>query len=213
MRGPPPHPFVRLSPRMRRAALLVLAPLTFTIMFALISLDAELRTPASPAGIVSFELAGDGARAGQILDAWGSRGRRAAARSLHLDFLYLASYAPALALLCAAAASKHAKRGRSEAKPSEVPEGRPSEGGPPQERAFAHPRLAALGAWLAWGQLAAGVLDALENLALLQVLGGASGDFWPAFAAACAWPKFALVGACFAYLIGFATLHLLRNAR
>jgi hypothetical protein len=170
---------------MRRAALLVLAPLTFTIMFALISLDAELRTPASPAGIVSFELAGDRARAIRILDAWGEQGRRAATLSLRLDFVYLASYAPGLALLCAAAA----------------------------ERAFARPRLAALGAWLAWGQLAAGVLDALENLALLHVLGGASGDVWPAFAAACAWPKFALVGACFAYLLGFATLDLLRNAR
>jgi hypothetical protein len=170
---------------MRRGALLVLAPLAVAMMFVLAKLDAELRTPASPRGIVSFELAGDRAGAGRILEAWGEQGRRAAARSLRLDFLFLASYAPGLALLCAAAA----------------------------ERAFARPRLAALGARLAWGQLAAGVLDALENFALLHLLGGASGEVWPAFAAACAWPKFALVGAGFAYLAGFAALHLGREAR
>jgi hypothetical protein len=180
----PPHPFVRLSPRARRAALLVLAPLALAMMFVLAKLDAELRTPASPAGIVSFELAGERAGAGRILEAWGEQGRRAAARSLRLDFLFLASYAPGLALLCAAAA----------------------------ERAFARPRLAALGIWLAWGQLAAGGLDALENFALLQVLVGSEGEGWPALAAACAWPKFALVGAGFAYLAVAAALHLGRKA-
>ena len=58
-----------------------------------------------------------------------------------------------------------------------------------------------MGDALAWGQLAAGGLDALENLALLRVVGGAASEGWPALAAACAGPKFALVGAGFAYLI------------
>lgn len=184
MRAPPPHPFVRLSPRARRRALLVLAPLAVAMMFVLASLDAELRTPASPSGIVSFELAGDGDSAGQILDAWGSQGRRAAARSLRLDFVFLAAYAPGLALLCAAAADR-ADSMRS--------------------------RLSAPGAWLAWGQLVAGGLDTIENLALLRVLGGAAGNAWPALAAACAWPKFALVGAGLMYLVCSAALRLGRR--
>ncbi len=184
MRAPLSHPFVRLSPRVRRGALLALAPLAVAMMLLLARLDAELRTPASPSGIVSFEFAGDQASAGRMLEAWGSRGRRAAARSLRLDFVFLAAYAPGLALLCAAAADRaHSMRSR----------------------------LAVPGAWLAWGQLAAGGLDAVENLALLRVLGGASGDVWPAVAAACAWLKFTLVGAGLAYLAGSAALLLRRR--
>jgi len=180
MRAPLPHPFQRLSARARRGALLVLAPLAFAMMFVLHSLDASLRTPASPNGIVSFEFAGDGESAGRMLEAWGGLGRLAAGRSLRLDFLFLAAYAPGLALLCAAAADR-ARAARS--------------------------RLAAPGAALAWGQLAAGGLDAIENLALLRVLGGFSTDVWPALAMACAWPKFALVAAGILYL---ATAGVLR---
>jgi hypothetical protein len=179
MRASPPHPFVRLSRRARRAGLLLLAPLAVATMLVLASLDAELRTPASPAGIVSFEFAGDRASADRMLAAWGTRGRSTAALILRLDFVFLAAYAPGLALLCAAAADRAGS---------------------------ARSRLSASGAWLAWGQLAAGLLDSVENLALLRVLAGAQGDAWPALAEACAWPKFALVGAGLAYLAGFGAL-------
>jgi len=172
---------VRFSARARRGGLLALAPLAFAMMFVLSSLDANLRTPASPHGIVSFEFAGDRASADRMLEAWGSQGRRAAARSLRLDFVFLAAYAPGLALLCAAVADR-ARAVRS--------------------------GWAAPGALLAWGQLAAGGLDALENLALLRVLGGSSDDAWPALAAACAWPKFALVAAGLVYLATSAFLRL-----
>ena len=168
------HPFVRLSARSRRGALLALAALVLASGVALRRLDASLRTPASPAGIVSFEFAASRERADQMLEAWGETGRRIARQSLWLDFLFLASYAPGLALLCAATAD----RARGE-----------------------HATRAALGDPLAWGQLAAGGLDALENLALLRVVGGAPGEAWPALAAAFAGLKFALVGAGFAYLI------------
>jgi len=185
MRAPLPHPFVRLSARARRAGLLVLAPVAFLMMFVLSSLDASLRTPASRYGIVSFEFAGDRESAGRMLEAWGSPGRRAAARSLRLDFVYLAAYAPGLALLCAAAADRARAAGS---------------------------RLATPGAALAWGQLAAGGLDAVENLALLRVLGGSPEDAWPALAAACAWPKFALVAAGLLYLAASAVSRLTEAA-
>jgi len=179
-----PHPFVRLPARARRGGLLALAPLAFAMMFVLSSLDAKLRTPASPNGIVSFELAGDRASAGRMLEAWGGQGRRAAARSLRLDFVFLAAYAPGLGLLCAAASDRaHAARSR----------------------------WAAPGALLAWGQLAAGGLDAIENLALLRVLGGSPNETWPALAAACAWPKFALVAAGLLYLAAYGALRLRRR--
>jgi hypothetical protein len=181
LRDPLPHPFVRLSARARRIGLLVLAPLAVAMMIALSSLDAGLRTPASPNGIVSFEFAGDRETAIRMLEAWGGPGRRDAVRSLRLDFGFLVAYAIGLALLCARAAD-HARAARS--------------------------RLAAPGALLAWGQLAAGGLDAIENLALLRVLGGSSHAAWPVLAAACAGPKFALVGAGLLYLVGYGVVRL-----
>jgi len=181
MPAPLPHPFLHVSARARRGALLALAPLAIGVLLLLSSLDASLRTPASPNGIVSFELAGDSDRASRMLEAWGDQGRRSADRSLRLDFLFLAAYAPGLALLCGAASDR--------------------------TRAV-HARLARAGALLAWGQLAAGALDAVENLALLRVLGGSSADAWPALAAACAWPKFALVAAGLVYLATSGVLRL-----
>jgi hypothetical protein len=175
------HPFARLSAPARSLALLALAGLVIASGLALRRLDASLRTPASPSGIVSFEFAGSRERADRMLEAWGEPGRRIAEQSLWLDFLFLAGYAPGLALLCAAAAD----RARS-----------------------ARPRRAALGDALAWGQLAAGGLDALENLALLRVVAGAQGEAWPILAAAFAAPKFALVGAAFAYLVWSALASL-----
>jgi hypothetical protein len=167
-----PHPFVRHSPRARRRALWALATLAGLCMLALAALDAELRTPEAPRGIVSFELAGTAARAQRILESWGAEGRARAVRSFALDFVFLAAYAPGLALLCAAASDR--------------------------QRALGSP-LADAGALLAWGQLAAGGFDALENLALLRTLGAGAPAGWPAFAAACAWAKFALVAAGLAY--------------
>jgi hypothetical protein len=144
------------------------------MMLVLFSLDASLRTPLSPHGIVSFELAGEPDTAARMLEAWGTQGRANAALSLRLDFLFLASYAPGLALLCAALSDRARAAGS---------------------------RLAATGAALAWGQLAAGGFDAIENLALLRVLGSSPPGGWPALAAAFAWPKFALVAAGLLYVV------------
>ena len=86
MGAPLPHPFATIPARARRASLLVFAGTSVALLLALASLDASLRTPASPNGIVSFELAGDRETADRILTAWGAAGRARAARSLHLDF-------------------------------------------------------------------------------------------------------------------------------
>jgi hypothetical protein len=161
-------PFEGLSARARSRVLLLLAALVLALGGVLAALDARLRTPAAPHGIVSFELAGSRASAARMLDSWGEPGRRSAARILVLDFAFLALYAPGLALLCTAATQRARRTGS---------------------------RLAAPGAFVAWGQLAAGLLDALENLALLRVLATSAAAPWPALAAACAWPKFALVAA------------------
>jgi hypothetical protein len=109
-----------------------------------------------------------------MLEAWGEAGRARAAQILWLDFLFLAAYAPGLALLCAAASDRERARGS---------------------------RLADVGAALAWGQLIAGCLDAVENLALLRTLAATEPGLWPALATACAVPKFSLVGAGLIFVI------------
>jgi hypothetical protein len=174
MGAPLPHPFAGFPARARRGSLLVFAALSLAMLLVLASLAASLRTPDAPNGNVSFELAGDRETAERILAGWGDAGRARAARSLRLDFWFLASYAPALALLCAGAADR--------------------------ERALGS-RLAGAGVVLSWGQLAAGGLDASENLALLRVLDTPTPGAWPALAAACAWLKFFLVSAGLLYAI------------
>ena len=68
-----------------------------------------------------------------------------------------------------------------------------------------------LGVLLAWSQLVAAPLDAVENVALLEVLLGAQGDAWPALARACALPKFAIVVAGLGYVVLGSAAGLLRG--
>ena len=54
---------------------------------------------------------------------------------------------------------------------------------------------------LAWGQIGAAWLDAVENFALIRLLLGADDAVWPTLAWGCAAVKFALVGAGLAYVL------------
>ncbi len=54
---------------------------------------------------------------------------------------------------------------------------------------------------LAWGQIGAASLDAVENFALIRLLLGSDNAVWPTLAWGCAAVKFALVGAGLAYVL------------
>ncbi len=54
---------------------------------------------------------------------------------------------------------------------------------------------------LAWGQIGAALLDAVENFALIRLLLGSDNAVWPTLAWGCAAVKFALVGAGLAYVL------------
>lgn len=166
------HPF-ELIPEARRAPLLwSLLGLTVAIGAAIAVADGRLRTEAAPWGIVSFELAGTGARARGILESWDEAARINAAFILGIDYLFLVVYASGLALVCVMGADALKKRGLPGA---------------------------ALGAPLGWGQWLAGLLDATENAALLGVLRGFDEALWPQLARLCAQAKFGLVGVGIAY--------------
>lgn len=65
---------------------------------AMLAVEARAKRTGGP-GIVPFELAGNAAKAREIMDRWGVDGQRAARLSLWLDFGYMTSYGVLLALL------------------------------------------------------------------------------------------------------------------
>ncbi len=126
-------------------------------------IGAPLKTSAAPTGIVSFELAGTSAKATDILASWDQVKTLYAAFGLGLDYLFMPSYALALALAVLLALGRH--KGW----------------------------LASLGVWVGWGSLATALFDAAENFALWKILLGDYADPWPGLAAVCATIKFALI--------------------
>ncbi|MDH3213309.1 MAG: hypothetical protein OEM05_12560 [Myxococcales bacterium] len=168
------HPFAWLSPPAQRRAFAVVAPLTVAVMVALDAIGRPLVTDASPLGIVSFEFAGDFATATRMLESWGEAGRVRAGLSLGLDYLFLVLYASAIALGCRLVARRLAPPGTV---------------------------VHRAGTGLAWGQVGAATLDAVENFALIRLLMGSDAALWPSLAWWCAALKFALVIAGLTYVL------------
>ena len=168
------HPFEWLSPRGQNTAFVAFFLLAIVLMVTLQALGNPLATDTAPAGIVSFELAGDLTTAGRIIDSWGSAGRVYAGLNLGVDFLFLVTYSGAIALGCALAARVLTSMSSF---------------------------LGTMGIALSWGQFAAALLDAVENIALIRLLLGSQQAAWPVVARWCALPKFALVAAGLLYVI------------
>jgi hypothetical protein len=122
---------------------------------------------------VSLELARTPAAADEIVQSWRARGLIGAARrNIWVDFLFLTIYSTSLALLVtlsarAAVATALVERRRGEA-------------------------AGAVGALAMW---TAGALDAVENVALLRMLGGRIDRLSVRVSFASAAAKFILVGA------------------
>lgn len=157
------HPFQAISRVALVPVVIAFIGATLTLMVSLRILDKPLQTDAAPAGILSFELAGDEKRSLAILESWDQPAKLHAAFSLGLDYLFLITYSSAIALACIWAIGLNANS------------------------------LASLGAYLAWGQWLAAILDGLENTALFIILIRAPESPWPQIARIAAMVKFALV--------------------
>ena len=160
------HPFDRLTPSQRKGLFWSSLAATILLMLVMNLVGAPLVTDPAPYGIVSFELAGNPAQAGAILDSWNQEDRLHAAFSLGLDYLFMVVYSTSIGLACLWTRDVLHKRGWP---------------------------LARFGAPLAWGQWAAASLDALENVALTVVLLASLGSPWPELAKWCALIKFLLI--------------------
>jgi hypothetical protein len=160
------HPFLRLSFAAQRRALPPLVVATLALTAVLQVVGQPLQTAAAPLGIVSFELAGTLAAAQVMVASWDHSAQLHAAFSLGLDYLYMPLYAFAIALACVRAAVSSLRTPTA---------------------------AASLGILLAWGLGLAALLDAVENIALWQVLQGSTLAVWPPVARWCAIVKFSLV--------------------
>ena len=168
------HPFEWLSKTEQKWTFVILLALTLLVMAGLQVIDRPLKTEAAPSGIVSFELAGEQAKAQEIIESWGPRGQVYAGLSLGLDYLFLMLYAISIGLGCVLVTQSLAKRDWI---------------------------LFPAGVFLAWGLIGAALLDSVENYALIRVLLGSEQELWPMIALWCAVPKFVIVALGLVYII------------
>jgi hypothetical protein len=134
-------------------------------------------------GIVGLEVAGSVEAAEEVMAVWEDRDVIHAAFGTGLDYVFLFAYGNAVALACI--------WGR---------------------RVFRRSFLVALGAVLAWGAWVAAALDAVENIALLDMIRGPVESPSPQVAAACAYPKFVLIYAGVFYAVAALLARLARRA-
>jgi hypothetical protein len=168
------HPFEWLSPSGQIRAFIFFFVLSLLVMVSLQVTGAHLITKVSPSGILSFEFAGDLSAAQNMVNSWGQTGRVYAGLNLGLDYLFLLAYASAIGLGCVLVARSLSPRKRF---------------------------LADLGNLIAYAQIAAALLDGVENYALIRVLFGTEMAVWPVVARWSAFPKFAIVGAGLIYVM------------
>lgn len=135
--------------------------------------------------ILDVEFMGTSAEAAEQVARLGPLGVDAARTSIYLDFPFLVLYALALSAACCVVAMRAAERGLTD--------------------------LEAIGSGVAWLAPAAAICDALENVAILQVLGGRIEQPWPAIAYGFAAVKFALLAMVVVYLIVGGLLTLRRS--
>jgi hypothetical protein len=170
----------------RRRVFFSLLGITLTLMISMQLIGSPLQTGAAPAGIISFEFAGNLTTADNMLDSWGSQGQAVAGLSLGLDYLFLVAYSITIALGCIIVAGNLHSRFNF---------------------------LSRIGILLSWAQFLAALLDALENYALIRVLLGSDNALWSPVALWSAVPKFALVALGILYVLIGALIILLSGRR
>ena len=125
--------------------------------------------------IIDLESMRTSAKAMEVLAYLGPDGVDDARMSVYLDFPMLVLYAAALSAACIVIAARAADRGRE--------------------------RMAAAGKTIAWLAPAAAACDALENIAILVVLGDHTGQPWPVILFTFVCVKFTLLAVVIVYLV------------
>jgi hypothetical protein len=165
------HPFLCLSAEVRAWLFKVTLWITLIGMLALGFADPGRVTGRGPS-IVGFELAGSASKATAILEAWSESGTKIAAFNLGFDYLFIVGYSTFMSLGCLWAMNR-----------------------------YLDVRLVALGVSLAWLPLGAGLLDCIENAALLSIVFGGALEGSADVARWSATGKFGLLGSGAVYIL------------
>jgi hypothetical protein len=153
---------------------IILFLLTGTLFFFLVLRfqGKQIQTSASPAGIVSFELAGTAQETTQMLDAWKQASAMGSVRmNILIDFLFIPFYALLFYTLCGSISVRH------------------------------HGKAASLGVLLAFFSLIAALFDILENLLMLAATYGYYNDTTALLTAFFAAAKFSLLALSLLYVV------------
>lgn len=169
----PKSPFDWIAEQAQKPVFVAALILTLAVGASLQALGSPLQTAEAPSGIVAFEFAGTLQKAKTIVASWGQAGQTFAGLNLGLDYLFLFSYAICIGLGCVLVSRVLSSRFRI---------------------------LSSLGLFLAWAQIGAGLLDSLENYALIRILLGTELAYWPEVARWCALPKFIIVAVGILYV-------------
>lgn len=167
------HPFEKIPAQYRKRIYWTMFAFTLFLSITLTLLGRDLKgyidnngQPVTPRGIVSFELIHNADEADRILHFWGTAGKISAAFNIGFDYLFIFAYANALALGCVWIAAVL------------------------RERKFVF--FAGMGIFFAWLQWLAGVLDCIENAAMMKILFNGPTDTLAQISRWCAIPKFTL---------------------
>lgn len=181
------HPFEKLSPRAQRnaywLALAATAFLGFVLQAQVASVSPAKAGHVLPYDIIDFELARTPEMAKTIVDSWSTEVQQAFFTQILTDYLFLLAYPQAIAFGILAVLMNTRNR-----------------------------RMLTIGRTLAWLQWPAGLLDAIENAALLGILKGHVASPLPEIAYWCATPKFIIVIAGVLFIIIFAGLGYTRDS-
>ena len=161
--------FINISPLIP-FAILVLA---FVGVASQMSVNSLIDPQTTPHGIISFELAKDKTRADDIMKAWGEKATSGAGgkklidvaqKDIKIDFAFILCYAALMGFTCFWIAAA-------------------------QENNF----VASVGLTLGWSVAIAGLLDVIENLALLRMIASGASDLLAKIAFWSALPKLIII--------------------
>jgi hypothetical protein len=157
------HPLAFITNSARKPVFVVMFAWTLLVMIISQIINAPLKNSAAPTDIVSFELAHTPSNAQAMIASWDTRTQLFTAFGLGFDYLFMPSYALAIALACLLSAGRH-------------------------PGVFAR-----IGTWLGWGVFLAAIFDAVENIGLWNSLLGNFNSAWPSISFWCAVLKFTLL--------------------
>lgn len=167
------HPFFLLSRKQHLLWLGIATAAAILLMLGQLWVNTRLVNNVAPAGILSFEFAGNLSTARLMIHSWDYTAKIRAAFGLGLDFLYLIAYSNALALACLYIAKSWTLFNS----------------------------FSQAGIIIAWLQWTAALCDGIENAALIALLSDSNRAWLPPLAYWMAAAKFAIVGLAILYLL------------